>query len=73
MNTPHPHPAICELPHRSIAEEDECEQRRLTVEETGAALARYIADRPLSEIQAAFRILGWPPLQYAAAETDEEN
>lgn len=60
---------ICELPHQSIEEEDACEQRRLG-EEPGAALARYIADRPLSEIQAAFRILGWPPLQFEVVEDE---
>jgi hypothetical protein len=37
------------------------------VEETGVELARHIADRPVSEIQAAFRILGWPPLRFELA------
>jgi hypothetical protein len=32
-------------------------------EETGSALARYIVDQPVSVVQAALRILGWPPLR----------
>lgn len=37
-------------------------------EQTGAALARYIADQRLSEIQGAMRILGLPPLRFGLAE-----
>jgi hypothetical protein len=38
------------------------------IEETGVALARYIADQPMSSIQAAIRILGWPPLRFELAD-----
>lgn len=41
-----------------------------TREETGAALARLIADRPVSEIQAAIRILGWPPLRFEVVDDE---
>ncbi|MCI3279138.1 hypothetical protein [Streptomyces cylindrosporus] len=48
----------------------ECQDAEPPREETGAALARYIADRPMSEIQAAIRILGWPTLRFELTEID---
>jgi hypothetical protein len=44
----------------------QAEAQQQTLEETGAALAQLIADRPISELQAAIRILGWPPLRLKA-------
>ncbi|MFG2276712.1 hypothetical protein ACGFNY_44010 [Streptomyces chartreusis] len=56
---------------RRMADEAQQQPDTETREETGAALARYIADRPVSEIQAAFRILGWPPLRFALVDIEQ--
>lgn len=59
---------------RRIAAEAQQQQQQPdteTREETGAALARYIADRPVSEIQAAFRILGWPPPRFELVDDEQ--
>jgi len=57
--------AVSEL--RRLAAEEQGDGPR---EETGAALARYIADQPMSTIQAAIRILGWPPLRFELVDAD---
>lgn len=51
-------------------EAGECVHEGLPVEETGAALARHIADQPMSTIMGAFRILGWPPLRFGVENTE---
>lgn len=49
-------------PGRVDGEEQQAETQAR--EEIGSALARYIVEQPVSVVQAALRILGWPPLRF---------